>query len=350
MTQSYIPSGLGETVGLAAEATVGTFVTPARWIPHKSAPFSLKKKVAQSEALQGSRFKEANRRVLVSSAVTGSIEYELADRQFGLILAHCIGSTATAVDDGATPLYVQNHVPGFLEAQSLSVQKGVPFTSGQGIQAFSYNGVKIVDWTIECSEGGIATLALTIDAWAAATSSPSYTAPTYLSGASAPNLLNWGSGSLVLGGTVSTSEGVTTVSGAEAPVGLVKSISVKGTNVLDVDRYTLGSQVKAEQLTNGFSEISGEVEIEFANLADFYTAFVADTATAIQVSLLSPVTATGGYQAGLVITIPSIRFEGDTPNASGPGVISVKVPFTGLLDSAGDPIIQLAYTSTDTSV
>jgi hypothetical protein len=274
----------------------------------------------------------------------------LADKQFGLILAHCIGSVAVPIANGS--LYTQSHVPGFLEAQSLSLQKGIPFTSGQGIQAFSYNGVKLIDWTIACAVGGIATLSLTVDAWAEATGSPAYTSATYLSGASAPNLLNWGSGSLLTGGTVSVASSIVSVAGGAAPTGLIKSISIKGTNVLATDRFTLGSQVKAEQLTNGFSDISGDVEIEFANLADFYTAFAADTSTAIQIALTSPtVGGTGSLtNAGLYVTIPAIKFEGDTPAASGPGVISVKVPFSGLVDPAGDPAIQLAYVSNEVAV
>ena len=362
MAQSFIPAGLGETVGFANEPVVGTYVAPSRWIPHKTATMNLKKVVAQSEALQGQRFKYASRRVLVAKEVTGSLEYELADRQFGLLLQHCLGSTAVAMGTG-TDLNVQYHTPGFLEAQSLSIQKGVPFNTGQGIQPFSYNGVKIVDWTIACSRGGIATLALTVDAWAEATVT-GYTAPTYIGGTaygSSPNLLNWGLGSLVTGGTVTTAPvtvgpvttpQVVSVGGGTTPLGLIQSISVKGANVLATDRFTLGAQTKAEQLTNGFTNITGEVEIEFANLTDFYNAFAADTSLAIQVSLLSPTTGNLATPntAGLVITIPAIKFEGETPNASGPGVIAVKVPFTGLLDSAGNPMIQLAYTSIDSAV
>jgi hypothetical protein len=435
MVQSYIPSGLGETCGFVAETTVGTFVTPTRWVPHKSATFNLKKITATSEALQGSRFKQADRRVLVAKEVTGSLEYELADSQFGVLLAHAIGSSAVPIADAlsttvaadsnageistvaswsapsagvlavasiadanpnggtftvatsstlATCTYtgvgtgkltgvayvsgsatgtvatggavtfttgevaVQNHIPNFLEAQSLSFQKGVPFTTGQSIQAFSYNGVKIVDWTIACAVGGIATLSLTVDAWAEATAT-SYTAATYQSGASAPNLLNWGAGSLLTGGTVTTASSVVSVSGGGAPTGLIKSFSVKGTNVLATDRFGLGSQTKAEQLTNGFSEITGEIEIEFATLADAYTAFAADTQVTLQITLLGPVVQ-GSDQTGLTITIPSVRLEGETPNASGAGIISVKVPFTALVDSAGDPIIQLSYSSFDSTV
>jgi hypothetical protein len=435
MTQSYIPSGLNETVGFANEATVGTFVTPARWIPHKTATFNLKKITAQSEALQGSRFKQGSRRVLVAKEVTGSVDYELADAQFGLLLQHCLGSSATATGDaiattvasgsntgeistvaawsapsagvldvaastafpasgsftvatsstvatcnytgkgvgtltGVTyvsgsatgtvstggavtlipSLYTQVHIPGFMEAQSLSFQKGIPFTSGLAIQPMSYSGVKIVDWSIACAVGGIATLQLTVDAWAEnSTGTPALTSPTYLSGASVPNLLNWGSGSLLLGGTVVSGPPVSVTAGA-APVGIVKNFSVKGTNVLATDRFNLGSQVKAEQLTNGFGEITGDIEIEFANLSDFYSAFAADSQVAVQINLTSPVTEGTTYTSGLSILIPSVRFEGESPNASGPGVISVKVPFTALVDNAGDPIIQLTYTSTDSAV
>ena len=352
MTQTAIPAGLGETFGLVAEATVGTYVTPTRWIPHKKADMKLKKTTVQSQALQGSRFEQANRRVLVERSTTGAIDLEIADKQFGLLLAQGIGSTVAAVEEGSSGLYVQYHVPGYLEGNALSIQKGVP-TIGGAIQAFSYAGNKIVDWTIAVQRGGLAMLTLTTDGWTEVTAT-SYTSATYLAGASAPNLLNWSSGSLLTGGTVSTSAGITTVASGATPVGLVSSFSVKGTNKLAVDRFTLGSMVKAEQLTDGFTTITGDLEIEFANLTDFYTAFAADTPLALQLNLTSPQTGSGGgtpfTNAGLYITIPSIRFDGDTPDAPGPGVIRVKVPFTGLLDSAGDPVIQLAYVSTDTTV
>lgn len=353
MTQTAIPAGLGETFGLSAETVVGTYVAPARWIPHKSAKFTLKKTIAQSEALQGQRFKQSNRRVLVAGSVDGAIELELQDKQFGLILAHCIGSTVAAVEEQTSGLYVQYHVPGYLEGQGLSFQKGVPTIAG-AIQPFSYNGGKVLDFTISVQRGGLATLELTTDGWQEVTGT-GYTAATYLSGASVPNLLNFSSGTLLTGGTVSTTTGITTVSGNAVPTGLVSAFTLKGQNVLAQDRYQLGSEVKSEQLTNGFTDITGTVELEFANLTDFYTAFAADTPLALQLNLTSPTTGTPGggtpfATAGLYITVPSIRWEGETPNASGPGVIRVSVPFTGLLDGAGDPAIQLAYVSTDTTV
>jgi len=344
MTQSYIPAGLGETAGFSAEATVGTYVAPARWIPHKTATFNLKKVTAQGESLGVGRFKRAAERVLVAHNVTGSVEYNLADAQFGLLLAHCIGSVAAPIEIGGGPTYTQSHIPGFLEGQSLSFQKGVPFTSGTAIQAFSYNGVKVTDWTIACATGQLATLQLSLDGWAEVTGT-SYTSATYLSGSSTPNELNWGSGSLLVGGTVTTTDSIVSVSGGAAPTGLISSVSIKGTNVLAVDRFTLGSPTKAEQLTNGFSEITGEIEVEFATLADFYTAFADDANVTLQVAFTAQSGATG-----LAITIPSVKLEGETPNASGPGIIKVKVPFTALQDTAGDPVIQLAYTSDDTAV
>ena len=230
------------------------------------------------------------------------------------------------------------------------MQKTVPTIAGTP-QAFSYNGIKIVDWTIQCARGGIATLALTTDGWNEVTAT-SLTAPSYLTGASVPNLLNWSSGQLLTGGTASTVGGVTTISGNAVPIGLISSFSVKGTNVLAVDRFTLGSQSKAEQLTNGFSVITGEFELEFANLTDCYNAFAADTGTAAVISMTSPTTVnlSTPHNAGLTITLPSIKFDGETPNAAGPGCHQGQVPFTALDDMLGDPIVQLSYTSLDTTV
>lgn len=350
---TYIPAGLGETFGFVKEATVGTFVTPTKWVPHKKADFHYKKTTAQSEALRGSRFLAASRRVLIAHSVDGSVELELADRQLGQVLNAMLGAASpSGTSNGSLYNYVL--LPGFLEGVSLSIQKGVPTISG-GIQAFSYNGVKVKDWTITCARGGIASLALTLDAWNEATAT-AYTAPSYLTGASVPALLNWGSGSLLTGGTVSTTANVTTVASGAAPVGLVSSISIKGTNVLSDDRFTLGSQTKAEQVTNGFTTITGEVEIEFANLPDFYSAFAADTSTALQINLTGATTGgTSPTNSGLYIILPNVKFEGDTPDASGPGIIKVKVPFTALDDQTGtgttaDPVIQMTYVSADSTL
>jgi hypothetical protein len=347
-----IASGLGESFGFAKESTVGTYdASGMRWIMHDKAEFMLKKHTAQSQALNGTAFEMANRRRLTSYTVDGSLEYELQDKQFGLLFQMMLGANTSAcapVQIESTTAYTQTFIPALLEGLSLTGQKGVPETSGT-VVAFSETGLKITDWEIAVAVDEIAKMAFTLDGWNEVTNQ-SFVAPSYLTGASAPNLLAFNDGSLLIGGTVSTSDGITTVSDGAATTGLVKSVSIKGSNKVKQDRYYLGSQIKAEQISNAFRPITGEIEIEWATAADFYTDFVSDEPTTLQFSLVSPVEigSSGSYGTVSVI-LPSIRWEGETPNANGPEVITVKVPFTALLDQEGDPIIQVQYISSDTT-
>ena len=347
-----IASGLGESFGIVQETSVGTYKTVSRWIMHDKAEFMQKKKTAQSQALHNSAYELASRRRLTSYTVDGSVEYEVQSSQFGILFQNMIGSSAAACApvNLAGAAYLQTHIPATLEGLTLSGQKGVPQTNGT-VAVFSESGLKITDWEIAVGVDEIAKMALTMDGWKEVTD-VTLTAPVYLTGDDAPELLAFPDGSFLIGGTASSSAGVTSVSGGAAPTGLVKSVSIKGSNKVKQDRFFLGSLYKAEQIRNAFSTVTGEVEIEFANLTDFYDTFVSDVPGPVEFSLVSPIEiGSTGFFPTVDIILPSVRWEGETPNASGPEVITVKVPFTALQDDVGgNPIIQISYTSVDTAV
>lgn len=339
---SGIPSGLGATLGFAQETAVGTFTTPTRFLQFDSETLLLKKKTVQSTGLHGGYYEQATRRAYTTRTVNGGVTMDLQDRQLGLLLAHMLGSSATAVQQGATTAYLQTHTPGSTLGKSLTVQVGRPQTNGT-ITPFSYTGLKVTDWEISAAVDQIGKLTLTLDGWDESTAS-AYAAPSYV----AANVLHFAQASLLIGGTVTTSAGVASVTGATTAAA-VKSASIKGTNGLDVSRYFLGaSGLKAEQLANGFRKISGSAEVEFANLTDVYNAFSADTQLALQLTYTGKTIATG-YPAELNILVPAIYFDSGPPNVSGPGVLTQKVTFTGLDDTINPPI-QIQYQSADTAV
>jgi hypothetical protein len=347
-----IASGLGESFGFALETTPGTLVAPARWIMHMKAEFQLKKKTVTSQALHGDPFELTSRRRLTTYTVDGSVEYEIQDRQFGLLFQMMLGANATAcapVQIGTTTAYTQTFVPSLLEGLTLSGQKGIPETSGN-VVALSQNGLKVTDWEISCAVDELAKLGLTMDGWNEVTTG-SFVSPTYLAGTSAPNLLAFPDGALTIGGTAATSAGITTITGGAAPTGLIRSVSIKGSNKVKQDRYYLGSHYKAEQISNAFRPITGELEIEWANVADFYTNFVSDAPTPLQFTLTSPVEiGISGHYGTVSVILPQVRWEGESPNASGPDVITAKIPFTALEDNVNsNPIVQIQYVSPDTT-
>jgi hypothetical protein len=335
-----IASGLGATWGLAQEVTVGTFVAPTRWMPFIDDKMIGEKKTAQSEALHGGLYELAQRRRLVFHGAKGPVELDLTDRQLGLLIEHMIGSSPSVNQQGGAAAYLQYHVPGDLIGKSLSLQAGRPTIGGQ-IQAFSYNGCKITEWELSCAVGEIGKLTTTFDGWDESTST-GYSAASYV----ADNVLAFVDGQLLLGGVVTTVNGFCSVSAGAAPAGVVSSISLKGSNGLDVERQSIGSLVKREQLANAFRKYTGQAEVEFANLTDFYNAYYADTPLTLQLNFAGAQIGTTAYNAELNITCPSIRFNGAPPEVDGPGIIKVSLPFD-ILDDGTDPVIQFLYQSAD---
>jgi hypothetical protein len=341
-----IPAGLGTTLGVSQEATFGTELAPSRWFMiEASEGFELKKNIVQSKALHGGLFELGTRRVVPTSEAVGKFKLDVTDKQMGILFKNMLASSAVATQQGTSAAYLQNHTPGItVLGQSLCFQKAVPATPSGTIQPFTYAGCKVTDWTLSCKVDGILELDLSLDSVKEDTSF-AYSAPSFV----ASHPFHFAQGAVLLGGTVSTTSGVMTISGGAAPVALVTSVEIKGARKLDVKRFGIGQALKAEQVEADFYEITGELEMEFANLADYYTAMAADTHQALQINFTGGVIATG-YNAFVNIGFASVAFDSSPVVASSVGPVVVKVPFKALDDGLGDPVIQIAYQSTDTTV
>lgn len=154
--------------------------------------------------------------------------------------------------------------------------------------------------------------------------------------------------SLYTGGTPSTAAGVTSVTGGTLAAN-VKSAEIQYTFKFAEDRYFLGANgFKGEPIENDFRDIAGTLEVEFLNSEAMYAAFAADTPTALELKFTGTVIGTSGSNTQLLdILIPDIFFEGEPPKVNGPGVVLLKVPFTGLDDLTNNPI-QITYQTLDT--
>lgn len=341
-----IAAGLGATLGYAKETTVGTFLAPTHFIDFEKEALKYKKMDVQGKSLRGALYLSGKRRAVTTHTASGTIDLDLYDRGLGAMFAQMLGGTApTPTLIGSTGVYKSVFVPGDTTGQTLSIQVGRPTTAGLQT-AFSYNGCKITDWTIDVKNNALATFQVSVDAWNESLA-PTYTAPSYV----ASNALHFAEATLLLGGTVTTTSGVTTVSGGTA-VASCTGVTLKGTNAMATSRYFLGSSgTKAEQLANNFRGISGSADFEFANTTDVYAAFAADTPVTLQLSFVGPVVGTDGTTTSLVqFLIPQIRWEGDTPDVAGPDILKYTAPFTGFDDEAGDNPIQLTTQSLDTTL
>lgn len=343
MTTS-LPSGLGSSFGITTESVVGTFTTTSmRWLRTDKAPLGLKKTVGQSQGLHQGMYEEGKRRNLIQREVQGTVSLDLADKQLGLILKHMLGANPTATQQGVTAAYLQTAIPADLSGLTSSIQLGVPLTSGV-IQQMNYSGCKIVDWTITQQRGQLAKLDLTIDG-KDETTATAYAAPSFL----AADVYDFSQLVVKIGGTPSTTSGVTSIAAGAAPTGQISNLTIKGTNPMKIDRFAPGSNTKSEQLASGFRLIEVDFDIEWGAVADIYTPFTNDTAIAFEA------TWTGGIAGSpnhffVDVIIPQLFIDdGASPPIEGPDIITQHVKAKGL-DNGADNQIQIQYQSTDTTV
>lgn len=337
-----IASGLGATLGLAAETTYNTFVPPTRFLTFDKEALKLKKNVVQSKALHGGLYELASRRAYTTHTVDGTIDLDLYDRGLGLIFKQALGAASTPVEQGTSGVYQTVFTPADTVGESLSVQIGRPMTNGT-IQPFSYSGLKITDWTLNVAASQLASLALTVDG-ATESTSQAYAAPSYVTS----DVLHFAEATLLIGGTVSTTGGSASVTGG-TQIGTVKSCQIKGSNGMDTTRFFLGANgTKGEPLANAFRAITGSIDVEFENLTDVYDAFAADTKTSLQLTFVGP-TIAAGYTSEVQILIPAVFFDTGSPTVDGPAVLHSQANFTAL-DDGSNPPVQILVQSLDATV
>jgi len=339
--------GLRASLGVAQESTVGTIMTPNRSFEFESETLQLKKTIVQGQGLRaGVKFDRAARRSFTTRDVGGGFTMDLPTKGGGILLKNMLGSVATAVQQGATAAWTQNHQPGTLNGLSMTVQKGVMEEATGTIVPFTYNGVKVVDWTISCKVGDIVSLQLNLDAWNEVTTT-ALAATAYIAQS---GVFNFTQGVLSIGGTPTTTgtPGVVDVTGG-TPVSSVTAASVKGTNKISQARFFFGSSgIKAEQIENGYPTLTGQLDAEFVTQAAMYTAFATDAPLTLELEFQGPLIA-GSYHYALDIIIPRLYLDGESPKVSGPDVVKQTCGFTAL-DDQQNPVIQIGYTTTDTAV
>ena len=263
--------------------------------------------------------------------VNGDLELELLTNGHGFLLGHMLGSSVTTTT-----------VSGTVKKHSYSLTAGET-TDGKGLaaqvvrtdvagtrQPFTYTGLKVSSWEIMAQQGEVCQVKLTLDG-ANETVGGTAATPTYIAGTPL----------VYAGAAVSVSTDGTTYTPVE-----VKSVSVKGENSLKADRYVLGSNIKREQVQSGLRTVTGTIGVEFKDVVQ-YNRVVNATVVALQVKFESLDAVASSTKASLTITLPSIRFDGDTPTGGGQ-VIEHSLNFVALDDeTTGASPCTIDYVTTD---
>lgn len=317
-------SGIAAQVGFAAESTFATYTAPTRYLEFVTEGLTLASERIEGSGLRaGQRVLRNDRWAVNKKGVGGDIQLEVLSKGFGLIFEHMLGSNTTANPAGS--VYTHTSILGDTAGKSLVVQVGKPDVSGT-VQPFSYLGCKVASWELSCEIDGVLTLSLTLDGVDEDTTESLGTA----SYASSDELLYFTGASLTIGGSSVD----------------VRTFSLAGDNALATDRYFLRSSgLKKEQYPVGVPEITGTLEMDFEDLTE-YQRFVDGTEAALVATFQAPTLLETGYYPHLEITLPVVRFDGDTPTVGGPEILTQSLPFK-VLDNGTDEPISIEYQSAD---
>lgn len=317
-------SGIASQLGLKAEATYGTAVTVDRFLEFVSEGLKLDVARNESKGLRsGQRLARFDHWAAGKRQAGGQIEFEVANKGFGLLLTTMSLGAVTTTADGLG--WRHRGTLGDLFGDSMTVQVGRPDVSGT-VQPFTYSGCKVADWELSQAIDDFLSLKLTLDARdeTTATALATATAPTVT------ELFHWGGLSVTVAGSAFD----------------VTSLKIAGNNGLKADRHFLrGSTLKKEPIEEKLREITFELDGEFESLAA-YNRYVNGTDTQIVATWTAVATYDTAKPFKLVVTMEGTRWDGETPTVDGPGVLSQ--PMKGVvLDDGVSPTFAIDYFTSD---
>ncbi len=322
--------------GLAEESTYGTIVSPTRFLEF-TPPESLERRhnVAGGAGIRpGSRYGRGSTRRITRQWAEGTVNFEVPTVGFGVFFEQLLGEVALSQPDAVNSptVWLHTYTPtaagdSDTAATSLTLQKGLEKNDGT-VQAFTYQGARVRGINFSNDQDGLLMAAVDFLAQAETTATglatASYTAPkgfTYSQGA---------------------------VKVDAATIANVRSVpSLNIANNL-VPRFNMGNSGLSDRpLNRPLDTVTGNFQVEFANLTDFYNAYAADTSVEIVLEYVGDVI-TDDETELLRITLADGRFLGETPKIADTDIVVATVPFGAFDPSSGDAV-TIEYQTTDTA-
>ncbi|MEU1478884.1 phage tail tube protein [Streptomyces sp. NPDC005760] len=326
-----IGSGLGAQIGIAPESSYGTFVAPSKFIEFTKESLALKKTTAQSSGIAAGRLMAlSSRRVVTRREAQGTLEMEVTNKGMGLPLQTLMGTTVTPVQQGVTTAYLQTHTLASVAGKSLTIQKGVPLTTGV-VTDKTFIGCKITSGEFSCGVGEMLTASFEIDG-KDVDESQTLAAASY----AAMSPFHFGQMALKTGAY-----------GAETALDGIRKVSVKIERPQDVERfYANQAALKREPIENDQVKITGSLESDYVatTLDDLHTS---DGGTSLVWEFIGPIIAST-YAETFRITLPVVKLDEGPPVVDGFGVVKPTFNFTALYDLTNLPKIE--YISTDVTL
>jgi len=324
--------GISSQFGMVDETTFGTAPTVTRFLEFSGETIEQTKERYESAGMRvGLRTHRSSQWVTGRVQVVGDLEFQWQQQGMGLMLKHMMGTIAsTQPNVGSNPtVYEHKATVGQIDGKSFACQ--VAMAGVDGVQrAFTYAGCKIAKWDISIDNTGMLTFKPTIDG-VSESSAVGMAAATY---ATNTFPLTW------TGGTITLPGGAT---------GNVTKFNLTGDNGLKLDRFFMAGQAlsgtKKEQLEANLRVYSGTVDLEFGDLSA-YNLFVNGTVGSMT-AFFQGQQITSPYNFAVEITMPAVRFDGKSPDVTGPDIVMMSMPFVCLDDGSATTPVQIVYRTTD---
>jgi len=322
-----IRSGLAAQLGIALETTFGSRAVPDHFYEVVSESMKLNRSRTSAKGLRPSKLLDRSQRFRTTRRdATGDFVLEAQSNNFGLLFYLALGTKASIADGVG---FKRTYTLGDLFSRSFTLQIGTPDTSGT-VQVREYTGCKVEQWDLSTAIDQVLSFKVTVDA-------VDETVNQTLATASYP--------AVTFNEVYYVDEILMTIGGNAIKV---SDFTLTGKNNLKVDRNVIGSQLKLEQLRHAYTNLTGTLTAIFTDLT-LYNLFVNDTTAAASAQIIITATGQKNYDTAkpnkIVITLPSVRYDGETPNVTGPDVIDMKLPFTVLDDDINTPITIDYYTA-----
>src|SRR5687767_7661684 len=288
-------SGLAAQLMMGEESTWGTAVTPTK--AYKFVDLVVAQEIAriESEGIQADvRVDRSDDWVPGTRKVAGDVVLELSSKNWAFLFGHMFGGTATTSGSGP---FSRTYTPGDLTGKGLTVQGGIPDVSGT-VNPFTWSGCKIASWQLSSEVGKLARVTLSLvgkdETTATALAVAGYT--------SGNKLFSFVHGSLTFGGTSTK----------------VRTISLKGDNGLDVERFFNGQDTIDEPFEVKRRLYTGSFEADFTNLTA-YNRYVNGTEAALVLTF--------ARGTDTVTYTLNVRVDGKTPEVKGTGIVPQPMDF-----------------------
>jgi Phage tail tube protein len=305
-----VKSGLaGQYMMSVAETTYGTAVATTRSLELVDETLKLTVDRIESKGLRAGR-RLVGKWYPGKRSVAGDLQFEVSGSGFGLMFNHCFGAAAVT---GAGPTYTHTFNAGDLPVGFTS-QVGKPSIDGT-VQPFTYPGCRVASWELSVKAGELLMLKPAIIAQDEVTTTglTTYADPGIY-------LLSYAGGTITAGGT---------------QVDLT-DFTLKGDNKLDNARFRVrGAATPKQPLENSWREYTGTLTADFEALTQYNHYVNADEFTLVATFLGPAIPAGGGPVYTLTVTA-NIRYNGDTPAVTGPGLLTQPLPFTVVGSGATD--------------